>query len=137
MLISELARRAGVSVKAVRYYESVGLLDAARLANGYRDYDESHVRFVREVRELAALGIRVEQARPFLDCLIAGNGQGDDCPDSIAAYRAALGDLDGRIAELTTRREALALALDEALNRDPAQPLCAFSPRPIPRLDLP
>ncbi len=132
MLISELARRAGVSTKAVRYYESVGLLTAARLANGYRDYDESDVRLVREVRELGALGIRVEQARPFLDCLVAGNGQGDDCPDSIAAYRSALRDLDGRIAELTARRDALAEALEEAVSRveapTSAEPLCAFSP---------
>ncbi len=39
MRIGELAREAGVTVKAVRYYESLGLLDAARLGNGYRCAD--------------------------------------------------------------------------------------------------
>jgi DNA-binding transcriptional MerR regulator len=40
MKIGELAREAGVTVKAVRYYESLGLLGAARLGNGYRDFGE-------------------------------------------------------------------------------------------------
>ncbi|MEU1669239.1 MerR family DNA-binding transcriptional regulator [Streptomyces sparsogenes] len=44
MRISELARRAGVTTKAVRYYESLGLLRPGRLANGYRDYNEHDVR---------------------------------------------------------------------------------------------
>jgi DNA-binding transcriptional MerR regulator len=37
MRIGELARQAGVTAKAVRYYESLGLIAPRRLANGYRD----------------------------------------------------------------------------------------------------
>lgn len=122
MKIGELAREAGVSTKAVRYYESVGLLHADRLSNGYRDYAAEDVRMVREIRELAAVGIRVDQAKPFLDCLVAGNAKGDDCPDAVTAYRDAITDLDARIADLASRRAALAELLGSAAAR--AEPAC-------------
>ena len=120
MKIGELARQASVTAKTVRYYESVGLLEATRLPNGYRDYDERQVRLVREIRELNALGIRVEQTRPFLECLITGHGHGDDCPDSLDTYRATLADLDARITDLATRRTAIAELLESATVRGPA-----------------
>jgi len=114
MRIGELARRAGVSVKAVRYYESMGLIVTGRLENGYRDYDERQVRLAREIHELGAVGIRVEATKPFLDCLIAGNREADDCPDSVTAYRKAIAETDDRIAALTARRDALAALLADA-----------------------
>jgi DNA-binding transcriptional MerR regulator len=112
MKISELAREAGVTVKAVRYYESIGLLEAPRLGNGYRDFDPGDVRLVREIRELAAVGVSAERARPFIECLTAGNENGADCPDAVGAYRAALAELDTQIAELQQRRAAISDALE-------------------------
>jgi len=115
MRISEVARRAGVTTKSVRYYESMGLVTSRRLANGYRDYDEHQARLVAEVRALSRLGMRLEQTRPFVDCLVAGHDSGDDCPDSIATYRRAIADMTGRIEELEARRSALIALLDTAL----------------------
>lgn len=119
MRIGELASQAGVTTKTVRYYESVGLLDAQRLSNGYRDYDDRDVRIVREVRALTTLGIPVEQSRPFLECLVAGHDHADDCPDSLATYRAAIEEFDERIADLTARRAAIAALLADASTREP------------------
>jgi DNA-binding transcriptional MerR regulator len=124
MRIGELAEKANVTVKTVRYYESLGLVTPRRLANGYRDYDEAELRSVTEIHELSELGLRVEQARPFLDCLVAGNRQGDDCPASLDAYRGAIDDLSGRIDELTARRDALRALLETASAR--SQGLCEF-----------
>jgi DNA-binding transcriptional MerR regulator len=128
MKIGELARRSGVSPKAVRYYEGAGLLSARRLDNGYRDFDERDVLLIGQIRELASLGVKAQQARPFLECLIAGHEHGDDCPDSIAAYRAAIAELDGHITDLTERRNALAALLAGA---DQRAPLCEFAPHPF------
>ncbi|MFE0046980.1 MerR family DNA-binding transcriptional regulator [Streptomyces albireticuli] len=111
MRIGDLARRAGVTTKAVRYYESLGLITPDRLANGYRDYAEGDVRLVREIRNLGQLGIPVERTRPFLECLAAGGEHGDDCPSSMAGYREAIDDLTRRIDGLTARRAALAAQL--------------------------
>lgn len=128
MRIGELAKQAGVTTKTVRYYESVGLLDAARLSNGYRDYDDRDLRIVREVRTLNTLGIRVEQSKPFLECLVSGHERSDDCPDAITTYRAAITEFDERIADLTARRDAIAALMADASHRstDDKEPLCQF-----------
>ncbi|MFK0156230.1 redoxin family protein [Streptomyces sp. NPDC090493] len=118
MRISELARRAGVTVKAVRYYESLGLLAPDRLANGYRDYGEGDVRLAREIRSLGRLGIPVERTRPFLDCLVVGHQHADDCPASLAEYREAIDEITRRIDGLTARRTALIAHLHEAAHRN-------------------
>nr|WP_129312223.1 MerR family transcriptional regulator [Streptomyces sp. L2] len=117
MRIGEVARRAGVTVKAVRYYESLGLVVPERLANGYRSYGERDVRLVREIRALRALGIPVERTRPFLECLGAGRPHADDCPASLAGYREAIDELTGRIEELSARRSALISQLNTAAHR--------------------
>ncbi|WP_063734941.1 redoxin family protein [Streptomyces sp. RTd22] len=118
MRIGELALRAGVTTKAARYYESLGLLTPGRLANGYRDYDEHDVRLAREIRALSGLGIPVERTRPFLDCLAVGHRHADDCPASLAGYRQAIDELSQRIAGLTARRTALIAHLQEAAHRN-------------------
>ncbi|MBP8535125.1 MerR family transcriptional regulator [Streptomyces sp. MK37H] len=118
MRIGELARRAGVTTKAVRYYESLGLLTPERLANSYRDYGEHDVRLVREIRALSGLGLPVERTRPFLDCLAVGHQHADDCPASLAEYREAIDELSRRIAGLTARRAALITHLQQAAHRN-------------------
>ncbi|MFC9128091.1 MerR family transcriptional regulator [Streptomyces sp. NPDC057099] len=117
MRISELARRADVTTKAVRYYESLGLITPGRLGNGYRDYAEDDVRLVREIRVLHRLGIPVESTRPFLECLAAGSPYADDCPASLAAYRAAIDELTERIEALSARRATLITNLQAAAHR--------------------
>ncbi|MET7518218.1 MerR family DNA-binding transcriptional regulator [Streptomyces sp. NPDC005480] len=117
MQISELARRAGVSTKAVRYYESLGLLTPGRLANGYRDFNEHDVRLTQEIRALGSLGIPADRTRPFLECLTAGHRHADDCPASLAGYRDAIDELTQRIAGLTARRAVLVAHLQQAAHR--------------------
>jgi peroxiredoxin/DNA-binding transcriptional MerR regulator len=122
MKIGELARRAGVTTKAVRYYESLGLVTAGRLANGYRDYNEHDVRLVCEIRTLSQLGIAVEDTRPFLECLTAGRAHADDCPASLAGYRRAIDELTRRIDGLAARRTVLMAQLHQATYRHSSVP---------------
>ncbi|TRW88504.1 MerR family DNA-binding transcriptional regulator [Mycolicibacterium sp. 018/SC-01/001] len=105
MHISELARLAGVTPKAVRYYESLGLITPVRAANGYREYDAFHVRAVIEIRTLSEVGITPANAHPFIECLDAGHTHSDDCPSSLAVYRDSIAEID-RIVELLSRRRA-------------------------------
>ncbi|WP_328541162.1 redoxin family protein [Streptomyces sp. NBC_00371] len=117
MKIGELARQADVTTKAVRYYESLGLITPERLANGYRNYGVDDVRLVREIRTLHQLGIPVERTRPFLECLAAGRLHADDCPASLASYRDSINELTERIEALTARRATLIDNLNAAAHR--------------------
>jgi DNA-binding transcriptional MerR regulator len=124
MRIRELARRSGTTTRTLRYYESQGLLPAARTANGYRVYEEHHVRLVKEVRSLQKIGFSLEEARPFVECLLSGHESGDECPASIDAYRHKLSFVDRQLSELEQVHEYLATRLKELEN--PTQPLCEF-----------
>lgn len=117
MRIGELSERAGVSTRALRHYEELGLLPARRLANGYRAYDERDLRLLAEIRELTDLGFTLEETRPFLECLRAGHPTGASCPDARAVHRRKLAEVDGWIARLQAVRDELAAQLDAATPR--------------------
>ncbi|MGW6535150.1 MerR family transcriptional regulator [Streptomyces sp. NPDC055051] len=89
--IGELAGRAGVTVKTVRYYSDRGLLpEAGRSGGGHRRYGSGALVRLREIRSLRALGLGVaEVARALEDDsrlaeVVAGELRG------VARERAAL-----------------------------------------------
>jgi len=135
MRIGEVARQAGVTVKAVRYYESLGLVTAARQPNGYRAYDDGQLRRIVEIRDLGRLEFTAERTRPFLDCLEAGGASGDACPASLDAYRDAIADLADRVDQLSQRRDQLVERLARATARASSSPAPAGGV-PAPRCDL-
>src|SRR5689334_1997871 len=74
MRIGKVAERAGVSVRALRYYEEQGLVIADRSPSGQRQYPESAVERVRFIQLLYAAGLTskaILQILPFLDTLVA------------------------------------------------------------------
>ena len=122
MRIGELAERAGTTTRTLRYYESRGLLPARRGGNGYRTYDESDLKLLRQIRTLQDFGFDLEETRPFVECLRAGHPEGDSCPASLAVYRRKLDELDALIGELQAVRTTIGVRL--AAMADMAPPLC-------------
>ncbi|GAA3493227.1 MerR family transcriptional regulator [Streptomyces prasinosporus] len=114
MRIGELAARAGTTTRTLRYYESRGLLPARRTGNGYRTYDESDLRLLRQIRTLQDFGFDLEETRPFVECLRAGHPEGDACPASLQVYRRKLEELDALIGELRAVREQVGRQLARA-----------------------
>lgn len=106
-----------MTVRALRYYEAVGLVVPRRLTNGYRDYAPTALRQVEEIRTLTGLGLSVEDTRPFVECLASGHDLGDECPASLAVYRRSIRDLSERIRLLTERRDTLAAHLEASARR--------------------
>jgi peroxiredoxin/DNA-binding transcriptional MerR regulator len=117
MQISELAHRANTTVKAVRYYEQLGLITPERLDNGYRDYDEAHLRAIREIRDLTGIGIPARATAPFVECLDLGHPHGDDCVSSLASYRDSIRELDRLLELLHDRRARLVARLNDSAER--------------------
>lgn len=69
MRIGELAERAGTTTRQLRYYEQQGLLAPARTGGNYRDYDETAVETVRQIRLLVESGMPTRIIRVLLPCV--------------------------------------------------------------------
>jgi DNA-binding transcriptional MerR regulator len=97
MRTSELARRAGVGVETLRYYERRGLLEQPqRSLGGHRQYPDEAVATVRAIKAAQRLGFTLEEVGPLLDAGSAGH-------NGAALQRSAsakLAEVDERIAEL-------------------------------------
>jgi DNA-binding transcriptional MerR regulator len=120
MRVGELARQTGTTVRALRYYETAGLVVPRRQSNGYREYAPIAVELVRQIRELTALGLSVEETRPFVESLADGR-EADVCAAAVATYRSAINGLQERIGRLTAQRDNLHERLDEAVERLPGR----------------
>jgi len=60
MKIKDVAYLTGITKANIRYYESEGLLLPNRESNGYRTYDEEHVKSLLKIKLLRTLGLTVE-----------------------------------------------------------------------------
>ncbi len=61
MRIGELAQHTGLSRETLRFYESLGLIQARRSQNGYRDYDSAVVLLVHYIRRAQSLGFSLQE----------------------------------------------------------------------------
>jgi DNA-binding transcriptional MerR regulator len=101
--IGELAERAGVSVRSLRYYEEQGLLTSARSPSGQRHYSEDAVERVRFLQRLYAAGLSSRTIAALLPCV---DSPSDD--NTEAAFRRMLEERDN----LTTHIDELVRARD-------------------------
>lgn len=100
MQIGEVAERTGLSIRTIRYYGEVCLVEpSARSQGGFRLYTEQDVQRLLLIREMKTLDLSLEQIRELLG-LLAG-------PDEETADET----------EATGREERLALYLDAAQAR--------------------
>ena len=98
----QLAELANTTVKAVRHYHEIGLLDVPeRTANGYKQYGVSHLIRLVQIKRLSDLGLPLAQ--------IAAMGRADE--DSDEAIRVLDAELAATIERLTRIRAELALIL--------------------------
>jgi DNA-binding transcriptional MerR regulator len=110
--IGQLAERSGVSVRALRYYEEQGLLEASRTPAGQRVYPESAVEKVRFFQELYAAGLTSRNIAGLLPCIDTGHTnaeqrrmlheQRDHIQGKLDQLSAALGRLDDIITVVST-----------------------------------
>ena len=96
--ISEVAKRAGVSVQTLRFYERRGLLGPPpRTESGYRDYPDDAVLRVRFIKRAQRLGFTLDEVSRLLelrDC------SADACEASLSLASAKLTSIRARIQEL-------------------------------------
>ncbi len=104
MNIGEAAKRAGLPVKTLRYYEDIGLVAPARQPNGYRDYGESDVHKLRFLQRARGLGFSIEDCRALLSLYEDRNRASADVK-RLAVTRIA--EIDRKLDELKGLRATL------------------------------
>ncbi len=67
MYIGEIAKQTGASPKALRHYESLGLLGPIQRVGAYRVYSEATVRQVKLIRHAQGLGFRLHELSSLLE----------------------------------------------------------------------
>jgi len=115
MLIGELAERAGVNPKTIRFYEDVGVLPPPeRTSAGYRRYGPEDLDRLAFVRRAQQLDLRLEEIAEIL--ALRDRGQAPcDLVRQVAERRLA--EVEARIVELHRIRDELR----DLLDRDAAE----------------
>jgi MerR family transcriptional regulator, copper efflux regulator len=132
MTVGELARRTGLSIKAIREYEAAGLIySAGRSEGNYRLFDESALWCAQVIVTLRSLGLTIKEIEELVGIYLGR-------PETpIGSHLARLLDraqdrIDTRIAELETVRRRIAdyrAQHAEALAGRPGAELMPADPR--------
>ncbi len=65
--VGELARRTGLTIRALHHYDEIGLLTPRRTPSGHRLYAAAEIARLQRIRSLQMLGFGLEKIREFLD----------------------------------------------------------------------
>lgn len=103
--IGKLATLSGVKVPTIRYYESIGMLEAPpRSPGGQRRYGADHLEQLRFIRHGRELGFGLDDLRALQDLTARPDRP---CEEADAIARKQLADVERRIAGLEAVRDEL------------------------------
>lgn len=116
MKIGDAAKQSGVPAKTIRYYEGVGLIEAAtRQDNGYRDYSETDIHTLRFISRARGLGFTVKDVAMLL-ALYRDSSRASADVKAVAARH--VDRIDEKIAELQSMRQTLLHLVDRCHGDD-------------------
>ncbi|RRZ93655.1 Cu(I)-responsive transcriptional regulator [Erwinia sp. 198] len=105
MNISDVAKKTGLTSKAIRFYEEKGLLTApSRGENGYRHYTNKHLEELTLLRQSRQVGFSLEECREML--LLFHNPQRHSA-EVKARTLNKVAEIEAHISELNLMRERL------------------------------
>jgi MerR family mercuric resistance operon transcriptional regulator len=101
----ELAKRAGVNVETLRFYERKGLLPVPpRRESGYREYPAESVRLIQFIKRAQELGFSLGEIREVLALRVQ---PGTTCADVRERAEHKIDDVRQKIADLRAIERAL------------------------------
>lgn len=104
MRISEAAKKSGLPIKTVRYYDEIGLVVAHRAQNGYRSYDGLMLNKLRFLQRSRSLGFSIEDCRNLLSLYQDKHRASADVKKMA---EARIEDIEQKIAELQSLKTTL------------------------------
>ncbi|WP_339899445.1 Cu(I)-responsive transcriptional regulator [uncultured Gilvimarinus sp.] len=104
MKIGEVARETGLTAKAIRYYESQGLVKSRRRDNGYRDYGGDHIKQLTLLARARRVGFSLQECAELL--ALFGDTERHSA-DVKRAVQHKIAQLDEQLNNLTRMRDTL------------------------------
>jgi len=112
LTIGQAAQQTGLSPKAIRIYESKGLLPKTnRTSSGYRLFQSDDVDILRFIRQARSIGLRLDEIKGVLDLQRSGQ---KPCETVIAMLDAHIAEIDRAITDLTCLKATLTKACEQA-----------------------
>ena len=105
MNISDVAKKTGLTSKAIRFYEEKGLVTAPlRTENGYRSYTARHIEELTLLRQSRQVGFTLEECREMV--MLFNNPQRHSA-DVKARTLEKVAEIESHIRELNQMRDRL------------------------------
>lgn len=104
MNIGEVAKKAGLPPKTIRYYEDIGLVKPLRDANGYRSFRDGDMHKLAFVARSRTLGFTIEDCRALL---ALWDDQRRASADVRAIAKKHLAQIESKISDLQEIRDTL------------------------------
>ncbi len=105
LTIGEIAKRSGIGIETVRFYERKGLIaEPPRTDSGYRQYPEEVVGRIRFIRRAKELGFALKEISELLSLRVDPN---TTCADVREQTELKIADVEEKIRALQTIKTAL------------------------------
>ena len=115
MNIKDVAIRAGLPAKTIRYYEEIGLITPLRQANGYRAFRDSDLHKLAFIGRARGLGFTIEDCRALL-ALYEDKARASADVKALAA--AHLERIEAKITQLAAMKRTLSGLMDACAGDD-------------------
>jgi Zn(II)-responsive transcriptional regulator len=113
--IGELAKRAGVNIQTIRYYEREGILKAiARRDSGYRVYNDESLKKLRFIRHAKELGFSLKEITSLFSLKIKSNSRCDSVREKA---KTKLREVQEKIVHLKQLEKTLKSLVDDCEKR--------------------
>jgi MerR family transcriptional regulator, copper efflux regulator len=123
MTVGTAARRAGVKIDTIRYYERRALLPkSSRTEAGYRTFTEETVQRLRFIKHAQALGFTLNEIKQLLALRLT---PGKTCADVRSHAEAKIADVERKIRSLHLMKRALQQLVSACKSDGPASE-CSF-----------
>lgn len=117
--IGEVAKRTGIGIETLRFYERSGLLSRpARTEGGYRLYDTEVLDTLDFIKRAQTLGFTLDEIKRIIAESRAGQSP---CAEVREVVRQRLAELDQRLAQMQRYRDELAETLNDWDERGDAE----------------
>lgn len=143
MRIGDLARKAGTTMRTIRYYEQLGLIaPATRTRGGFRLYEEGELRRLRLIKILQMVETRLAQVKALFDWRQRGKAASDIAANISQLLEGQLQEVEQRIAQFQVTQASLRETIEilrscSRCSLEPGPEVCSRCPAITSRTSIP